>query len=157
MAVKSILEEPKSKPVSLELRFHYRDQEQPRSFKRALDPSGTRELLRELERERVLQVELPPPPEVECELEGYRGDIARCWVEISGTRLPVDFPAAVLSQLGLAEGSRFLWKSGQGEVSTADIKIMQAEEFRPDEELLKAFDEFRRERESGFWAESSED
>jgi hypothetical protein len=93
----------------------------------------------------------PQPPEVECELESYRGDLARCWTEISGTRLPVDFPSAVLSQLGLAEGSRFLWKAGQGDVSAADITILQAEEFRLDEDLLKAFDQFIQERESGIW------
>jgi hypothetical protein len=92
-------------------------------------------------------------PEVGCELEGYHGGIARCWVEVSGTKLPVAFPAEALSGLHLAEGDQFFWKVRKGAPTSADFRKKAADVFRPDESLLEALSEAIREREVGIWAQ----
>lgn len=94
-----------------------------------------------------------------CRLESFRDGHARCWAEISGARVPIDLPAAVLRLHGIEESSWFTWSfSERLPMSKGRPKLLDGPPAAPaltpdqEEEIERLFQEAIEAREQGLWA-----
>lgn len=61
---------------------------------------------------------------IECIVDGFRGDKARCLARVAGTLVPMEMPRTVLEQHGLRRNMRFYWtgaKDDFGQIRPEDI------------------------------------
>ncbi len=61
---------------------------------------------------------------IECIVDGFRGDKARCLARVAGTLVPMEMPRAALEQHSLKRNMRFYWtgvKGDSGQIRPEDI------------------------------------
>jgi hypothetical protein len=95
-----------------------------------------------------------------CVLEAFQDEKARCWAEVSGARLPIDLPAAVLRSNGIAKGMQFAWSfqegrpvlDGRPERIVAPVSAQADWSIAEQEELDRLLQDAMESREQGQWA-----
>jgi hypothetical protein len=95
---------------------------------------------------------------IHCRLESFRGEQARCWAEISGAKVPIDLPSAVLREAKVRENAWFTWTfSEMLPISSGRAQPIKepspGQATRPDqEEIKRLWQQAIESREQGLWA-----